>query len=257
MPLGRKAKIDSSDDSESSTSEKILGQPVGKSSLITYPKVKGELKHKEVSKVFKANESPKERGERFVVEGVLGKKILVGREMYLQKWHGYPLEQGSWVPIENFDSQELIDQYEVKQNTKRQSYSLRKRWNVYCDERSLKVGSSQEGNEPRKFRLKSEKNTVTLENYSVKDEPHRGGGNDRGLQRSQTGQFENDQFEIVGMKKNENSYQYVVKRSDGRTEFIDSAVASIEFPNKIIDYYESVTIFIPMIYNFDHLNGPL
>ncbi|KAL7676174.1 hypothetical protein ACOME3_002430 [Neoechinorhynchus agilis] len=167
MPLGRKAKIESSDDSEGSSSVKILDHPGAN--------LKGELEHKEVPKVDEEKGSPDDEDNRNVVEGVLGKKVVLGRDMYLLKWCGYPRDQSSWAPIENCDCQELIDEYESKQKIKRHSYYLRNRSKavVFCDmQSSVVVDSSQNVNQSNKSGLKPEMDTSTLEHGTVQDEPH-------------------------------------------------------------------------------------
>ncbi|KAI1294797.1 Chromobox -like protein 7 [Halotydeus destructor] len=55
-----------------------------------------------------------EDSDVFVVEKIIGKRVLEGRVEYRIKWAGYPVEEATWEPIANIYDPGLVEAYEAK-----------------------------------------------------------------------------------------------------------------------------------------------
>lgn len=53
-------------------------------------------------------------GSHYTVEKILDKRVRNGKTEYLLKWENYPASESTWEPEENFDSVEMIRQFEKK-----------------------------------------------------------------------------------------------------------------------------------------------
>jgi hypothetical protein len=83
----------------------------GEERIITPPKTTLEITGN--AKIDKENVS-------YEVECILDQRIRKGKQQYLVHWKGYPKEEATWEPIENFDDLGIVNRFwksrEKKQN---------------------------------------------------------------------------------------------------------------------------------------------
>lgn len=67
-------------------------------------------KHKEISQ---DGNSEAEEDNIFLVEEIIGKKIVDGTTFYRVKWQNFPKSNATWEPMTNLTScPEVVDEYE-------------------------------------------------------------------------------------------------------------------------------------------------
>lgn len=58
--------------------------------------------------------------EEYVVEKIVGKRVVKGRIEYLLKWKGYNDDENTWEPKDNLDCTELLADFESREKEKRE-----------------------------------------------------------------------------------------------------------------------------------------
>ncbi len=51
-------------------------------------------------------------GKQYILEKVIGKKLVKGKIMYFVKWKGFGENDNTWEPIENFSDPKPYKDYE-------------------------------------------------------------------------------------------------------------------------------------------------
>ena len=76
-------------------------------------------------------------GKQYIVEKVIGKKIVKGKIMYFVKWKGFGENDNTWEPIENFSDPKPYKDYEKSLIKKKKNKKQKKRNNETSNESSL------------------------------------------------------------------------------------------------------------------------
>jgi hypothetical protein len=68
----------------------------------------------ETSKKAKKMSASAEDEKEFVVEKVVGHRIINGKAEYFIKWKGYPTKCNTWEPEKNLHCEKLVAEYEAQ-----------------------------------------------------------------------------------------------------------------------------------------------
>ena len=96
-------------------------------------------------------------GKQYIVEKVIGKKIVKGKIMYFVKWKGFGENDNTWEPIENFSDPKPYKDYERSLISKKKNKKQKKRNNETSNESSF--DSEYEGENKYFLRRKKASNS--------------------------------------------------------------------------------------------------
>lgn len=75
----------------------------------------------------KTSAGASEEDQEYVVEKIVGRKMVSGAIHYLLKWKGYNDDENTWEPKDNLDCPELIEAYEEAEKEKRKKAADKKK----------------------------------------------------------------------------------------------------------------------------------
>lgn len=113
-------------------------------------------------------------GEQFIVEKVTGKKVLKGKIMYYVKWKGFPENENTWEPIDNFQDPKPYQDYENslnKKNKKKNKKITKNFKNETSTESLLDIddGNLNDENKIRSYFLRKKKKGSSIQSDNEKN----------------------------------------------------------------------------------------
>ncbi|KAJ2939453.1 hypothetical protein O0L34_g10885 [Tuta absoluta] len=168
----------------------------------------------------------------FVVEKVLDKRTVKGKELYLLKWKGYKEEQSTWEPEENLNCEELIRTFEKNLKEKEKNKATKK-----TEERGKKRAreSSEDTSTSRKrrgTRVSSADETSTKRGKEEKAKS----GFEKGLKAEK----------IIGASDATGELMFLIKWADSNeAELVPAKIANVKCPQQVIAFYEERLMMYP------------
>jgi len=154
--------------------------------------------------------------EVYEVESIRKKKITAGGNiLYLIKWKDYSEDENTWEPIENLECQEMIDEFEAKENKEVIDEGIKNKKKTTTSRSS---GSAKKVKEARSSSNASQRT-----------------GFDEGLTVE----------EILGATDTAGELMFLIKwKERNEASLISAKVANIKCPQQVIEYLETKITFL-------------
>ena len=114
-------------------------------------------------------------GEQYIVEKVTGKKVVRGKIMYYVKWKGFPENENTWEPIDNFQDTKHYKDYEnsLNKKNKKRNKKITKNYKNETSTESLLDIDNENFNDENKIRTyflrkKKKSSSVKSDNEKTK-----------------------------------------------------------------------------------------
>lgn len=170
-------------------------------------------------------------GEVYTVESILKKRILQnGSILYLLKWKDYPESDATWEPIENLECEDLIKEFEKKDDPdKVEDLSVNK--SKSATKPKSKPKSTTKSSKPQSSTLNTSAARQPKEKEKV---PAAKDGFEEGLTAES----------ILGATDIAGQLMFLIKwKERNEASLITSAVAKQKCPTQVIDYLEQKITF--------------